>query len=165
MRVVVEGVDLPGHRCGPNPEGGWYENIHVALCVRGAGAEGATVVPSGRPWRASQPVRGDAPAARWEFDVVVRHGDAGLDFGGPSVRGARGDRHIGLAWGELLDDGSFRLFRGAKLPLAAVDPKLVDQALGDGQRLVARLGLTDAKGHPRCATVRPADLTWTVEPG
>jgi len=33
-----------------------------------------------------------------------------------------------------------------------------------GYGLVARLGLTDAKGNPRCATVRPADIVWSAEP-
>src|SRR4051794_34474199 len=30
--VTVEGADLPGRRCGPSPEGGWYETVHVGLC-------------------------------------------------------------------------------------------------------------------------------------
>ena len=46
-------------------------------------------------------VAGNAPTARWEFDVVVRECEGEIDFGGPVVRGKRGDRHIGLAWGEL----------------------------------------------------------------
>ncbi|MDH6707368.1 hypothetical protein P3T27_004105 [Kitasatospora sp. MAA19] len=28
--------------------------------------------------------------------------------------------------------------------------------------LVARLGLTDAKGHPLCAAVRPPVVTWAA---
>jgi hypothetical protein len=29
--VAIEGTDLPGRRCGPNPEERRYENIHVGL--------------------------------------------------------------------------------------------------------------------------------------
>ena len=29
--VVIEGTDLPGRRCGPDPEERWYENIHVGV--------------------------------------------------------------------------------------------------------------------------------------
>jgi hypothetical protein len=31
--------------------------------------------------------------------------------------------------------------------------------------LIARLGLTDPKGHPICARVRPPVVSWTAEPG
>jgi hypothetical protein len=32
-------------------------------------------------------------------------------------------------------------------------------------RLVGRLGLTDEKGSPRCAAVRPADIACSAETG
>lgn len=157
--MVLEGSDLPGIRCGPNPEGGWYENIHVGVAVRGVRAEGLAV--DGRPWKVADLVPGDAESARWEMDVTVK--DGGGDFGGPFVRGSKGDRHIFLAWGELSDDGTrFDLFRGAKLRLDKVEPQLIKKASAPGHALVGRLGLTDAKGHPVCAAVTSL-LTWTVE--
>lgn len=148
MVVEIEGTDLPGRRCGPNPEGAWYENVHVGISRRGVAVD---LVP------------GDAPSATWRVDVTVRPAhDDGLDFGGPFVHGERGERFLGLRWGTVGDDGTFRLFRGAKLRLSDVDPVLVRQALLPGRRLVGRLGLTDAKGHPRCARVRPPDVEWSV---
>jgi len=148
MVVEIEGSDLPGRRCGPNPEGGWYENIHVGISRRSVAIE---LVP------------GDAASATWRFDVTVRGaGDAALDFGGPFVHGKRGERFLGLRWGAVGDDGAFLLFRGAKLRLSDVDPALVHQALLPGRHLVGRLGLTDAKGQPRCASVRPPVVTWSV---
>jgi Family of unknown function (DUF5990) len=69
---------------------------------------------------------------------MVRRGDDGLDFGGPFVRGDRTDRHVGIAWGDVSADGTFRLFRGSKLRLGDVDPALVGEAVRPGSRLVAR---------------------------
>ncbi len=162
MKVVVEGTDLPGIRCKPAGTGDGYANVHVGLCTRSANRAGPTVVPS-RPWHVIDLVPGDAPGARWELDVVVRDGADGPDFGGPFVRGKGGDRHIGLAWGEVPGDGTFRLFRGAKLRLEVIDPAIVRAANQPGARLVARLGLTDAKGQPRCATVRPPAIAWSAQ--
>jgi hypothetical protein len=163
MIVVVEGANLPGRRCGPSPEGPWYENIHVGLCTRGKPPEGALAVAL-RPWTLLGLVRGDAPAARWEMDIIVRDYADGVDFGGPFVLRAKDDRHIGLAWGQLLDDGTFEMFRGAKLRLDQVTPDNVRRANHPGMRPVARLGLTDERDWPRCASVRTPKIVWSAEP-
>jgi len=81
------------------------------------------------------------------------------------VRGRRGDRGIGLAWGEILPEGTFALFRALGLRIADIDRATLDAATQPGRRLVARLGLTDAGGNPRCATVRPPVVTWSAEVG
>ena len=65
-------------------------------------------------------------------------------------------------WGFLADDGTLRLFRGAKLRLVDVDPDLIEQALRPGHTLTARIRLTDVKGNPICARVHPPYLTWSV---
>jgi hypothetical protein len=56
--------------------------------------------------------------------------------------------------GRASPSASFTLFRRAKLRLDAIPPSVIDCALDLGQ-LVGRLGLTDRKGHPSCAAVRP----------
>jgi hypothetical protein len=58
------------------------------------------------------------------------------------------------------------MFRRAKLPLGAVPPPVLARASRRGSQLqlVGRLGLTDDRGNPRCATVRPPDIDWTAEP-
>ena len=108
---------------------------------------------------------GDAPSARWDVTVTVRRDQDGFDFGGPFVRGDRADRHLGLGWGDAPGDGTLRLFRGAKLRLADVEPQLIEEAMRPGHRLLARVRLTDARGNPVCARLRPPAITWSAEPG
>ena len=74
---------------------------------------------------------GDAPSARWELPVTVRRGDDGLDFGGPFVRGARDDRHLGLAWGDVPGDARCELSAG-ELRLVDVEPGVIEAAMRPG---------------------------------
>ena len=71
---------------------------------------------------------------------------------GPNVRGDRTDWHLFLAWGDVHSDGTLRLIRGSKLGLGRVDPRLVEEAMRPGHRLVARIRLTGTPG-----------LTWSAE--
>ena len=161
LAVVIEGSELPGRTCRPEPDGQGHENVHVALYSRSKDRSPLTM--PGNPWTVTEPVPGDAAVARWEADVTVRRGpDGGFDFAGPFVRGVRDDRHLGLAWGDLPGDGTLRMFRGAKLRLVDVDPDLIEQAMRPGHVLLASIRLTDAKGNPICARVHPPYLTWSV---
>ena len=163
MTVLIDGFDLPGLTCNPAPDGTVQQNVHVALGGP-AGDRPALEIPGRGGGMAVEPVPGDAPSARWEVPVTVRRDDDGLDFSGPFVRGARDDRHLGLAWGDAPGDGTLRIFRGAKLRLVDVDPGVIEAAMRPGQRLVARIRLTDARGNPICARVHPPYLTWSAEP-
>ena len=170
LTVVIEGFDLPGLTCGPEPGGPVHHNIHVALGGPGAGrrspaepgGDRPTLVMPGSPGLAFEPVPGDAPSARWEVTVTVRRDQDGFDFSGPFVRGDRTDRNLGLAWGDVPGDGTLRVFRGAKFRLADVDPGLIEEAMRPGRRLLARVRLTDARGNPVCARVRPPAITWSA---
>jgi Family of unknown function (DUF5990)/Domain of unknown function (DUF5655) len=162
MTVLIDGFDLPGLTCNPGPEGE-HQSVHVALTGRDPDRP-FLELPGPGGARVLEPVPGDAQSARWEVPVTVRRGDDGLDFGGSFVRGGHDDRHLGLAWGDVPGDGTLRLFRGAKMRLVDVDPALIEAALRPGQRLVARVRLTDAKGNPICARIHPPYLTWSVEP-
>jgi hypothetical protein len=160
MTVVIEGSELPGRTCRPEPGGQGHENVYVAL--GGRSADRLSLTMSNKPGMAIEPVPGDAPAACWEMPVTVRRDEDGFDFGGPYVRGVRDDRHLGLIWGDLLADGTLQVFRGAKLRLVDVDPGLIEQATRPGRTLVARIRLTDARGNPICARVHPPYLTWSA---
>ena len=161
LTVVIEGYDLPGLTCPPEPGGTGHRNVHVALS--GKSKDRAALVVPGLPGLAIEPVPADAESARWQLPVTVRRDADGFDFSGPFVGGARDDRSLGLAWGDVPGDGTLRLFRGAKLRLVDIDPAVIEEAMRPGHRLVARIRLTDPRGNPVCARVHPPALAWSAE--
>ena len=162
LTVLIDGYDLPGLTCRPEPGGSGHHNVHVALS--GKSKDRPALVVPGRPGLAIEPVPGDAESARWELTVTVRRDADGLDFTGPFVGGTRDDRNLGLAWGDVPGDGTLQLFRGAKLRLVDVDPAVIEAAMRPGHRLLARIRLTDPRGNPVCARVHPPALVWSAEP-
>ncbi|MFY9921104.1 MAG: DUF5990 family protein, partial [Mycobacterium sp.] len=100
---------------------------------------------------------GDATTATWAIDCEVN----GSDVRGPHIQGRPGDRFIYLNWGSVDGDGRMDMFRRAKLMLDAVPSEVLAKAAKSGL-LVGRLGLTDAKGQPLCASVRPPAIDWSV---
>lgn len=161
VRLVIEGVDLPGRRCNPDASGHVNTNVHAGMRCNDLGAAGVTALAD-RPWGVVGLVAGDAPQARWETEVLVSRLEHGYDFRGRCVQGGPGQRSVGLAWGEVGGDGSFIMFRGLGLKLEQIPRDLVEEAFADGARLVGRLALTDAKGNPRCASVPARDVAWSV---
>ncbi len=143
MRIVIEGRDLPGAEFVSDvvPR----RNVHVAVQV---GKE-----PVGL-------VRGDADSARWEIDVRTVVEDTGVDLRGPAVHGKRGERFLYLTWGDVGADGSFAMFRRAKLMIGDIEPEMLAAATRDDGVLVASLSLTDERGGPRCARVKPPVVSW-----
>lgn len=158
MVVEIRGRNLPGRTCSPGPGTGPYENVHVGP---GVGQTPTELVP------------GDAPSATWRIDVRLKRGaDGSVDFGGRFVHGRRGDRFLYLNWGTVADDGSFELFRRAKLMLSDIDPSMLAKATrakaaGDPDReplIVCTVDLTDDCGNPRCARLRAPHIGWEVVP-
>jgi hypothetical protein len=162
LAVLIDGYDLPGRTCRPEPGGAGHRNVHVALAGKSKDRP-ALVVPD-RPGLAIEPVPGDAESARWELPVTLRRDADGFDFTGPFVSGPRDDRSLGLAWGDVPGDGTLQIFRGAKLRLVDIDPAVIEAAMRPGHRLVARIRLTDPRGNPVCARVHPPALVWSAEP-
>ena len=128
---MIERRELPGLEFGSN--GTLLTNVHVGVQVRD---------------QPDQLVRADAPAVRWEVEVKVI--DDGIDFRGPAVHGKRGERFLYLTWGHVGEDGTFSMFRRAKLMFGDIDTDVLGAAITSGE-LVASIGLTDERGGPRCA--------------
>jgi hypothetical protein len=150
MQIRIEASQFPGRSCGPSrdkPEG--YHNVHVAVQRRGSPGELLGLVP------------GDAPSAAWTLDCTATAD--GTDIKGPCIQGPPGGRFVYLTWGEIAGDGAFVMFRRAKLWLNTIPADVAAQAAGHGT-IIARLGLTDAKGAPTCASVRPPLVAWSAEP-
>lgn len=143
MRIVIEGNDLPGVRFVS--DGKLLQNVHVAIQV-GKDPVGA--------------IRADADSARWELDVRAVLDDTGVDLRGPEVHGKRGERFMYLTWGDVSGDGSFAMFRRAKLMFSDIEAGLLRAAAQRNGTLIGSLSLTDEHGCPRCARVRPPVITW-----
>ena len=150
VQIRIEGSDLPGVSCGPSPDSpGGYANIHVAVQRRG------------HPDDLLGLTSGDSRAAAWTIECTVTPVANGVDVHGPYIQGPPGGRFIYLSWGTVGADRTFTMFRRAKLRLDAVPPDVMDGAVGSGL-LVGRLGLTDPKGNPLCASVRPPVIEWSA---
>jgi uncharacterized protein DUF5990 len=146
VKLTVIGIDLPG-RSFCQPDGSVLPNVCVGV------QEGRDPVGL---------VAGDADSARWDVDVRVVTVDDGFDFRGSAVHGVRGERFVYLTWGDVASDGTFTMFRRAKLMLNRVDAGLVARAVAGEGTLVCTVNLTDGRGGPRCARVDPPAISWTL---
>jgi len=150
VQIRIEGSDLPGRSCGPGPQApGGHHNIHVGVQRRAHPDELIGLVP------------GDSPSAAWALDCTPAPSANGTDLKGPYIQGPPGGRFIYLSWGTVDDGNNFRLFRRAKIWLDTIPPVVLERAVRLGV-LVGRLGLTDPKGNPTCASVRPPLIEWSA---
>ncbi|GAA5123184.1 DUF5990 family protein [Haloechinothrix salitolerans] len=139
MLLEIRGQHFPGRSW--HIDGEPCDNVHVGVQL---GREPSDLVP------------GDSPGTVWTVEIDVVQGDEGIDFRGPAVQGRRHDRFVYLTWGNLNTDGSFTMFRRAKLMLADLNP-LVHPTHSE-QRIIATVDLTDERGGPRCARLRQPAL-------
>jgi hypothetical protein len=145
----IEGFDLPGRTCGPGPDfPDGHHNIHVAVQGRKGQHDLLGLVPA------------NVASAVWELGCDLAAPPPAVDLRGPHIQGAPGKRFVYITWGVVEPSNPFRMFRRAKVWLDAV-PETVMRAACECGLLVGRLGLTDAKGWPLCASVRPPRIEWS----
>jgi hypothetical protein len=150
--IRIEAVALPGRSCGPGPDfPDGHRNIHVAVQGRKGQADLVGLVPA------------DIDSVVWELEAQVVSAASEVDLRGPQIHGSPGKRFIYITWGIVSRADEFRMFRRAKLWLDGVPPEVTVAACDNGF-LVGRLGLTDDKGWPLCAAVRPPRIEWTSTP-
>lgn len=145
MQIRIIGTDLPGRDCPPGHNFPGYPNVHVGMQTKRRPAELLDLQP------------GDATEVTWTIDCEVN----GSDVRGAYIQGRPADRFLYLNWGSVNGNGGMEMFRRAKLMLDAVPGEVFAKAVTSGL-LVGRLGLTDAKGQPLCAAVRPPAIEWSV---
>ena len=145
MQIRIVGTDLPGRDCPPGHNFPGYTNVHVGMQTKRRPPELLNLQP------------GDAAEVTWTVDCEVN----GSDVRGPYIQGRPGDRFIYLNWGSVDAHGRMEMFRRAKVMLGAVPADTLEKAAESGL-LVGRLGLTDGKGQPLCAAVRPPVIEWSV---
>jgi hypothetical protein len=108
-------------------------------------------------------VKGDMGEAVFDVDLEVIVGaDGEIDFRGPFVHGFGGERFIYLAWGEIDDQGTFAMFRRLKLHLAPLLEQFPAETLSTAKKVQAVLELSDTRGRPLAASVRPPWVTWRL---
>ena len=136
LRIRIIGERLPGRVCGE------HGNVHLGV------QKGKEIVDL---------VAADAPVARFEINLVRRDDDG--DFRGPWVHGKPGDRFLYLVWADVDPaTGEPTMFSRIKIMLAAIPGGLLRSSTTS---LDAYLSLTDAKGRPVAAAVRPPQVTWS----
>lgn len=146
----IEGFDLPGRTCGPGPDfPDGHDNIHVAVQGRKGQQDLLGRVPA------------DVTSTVWELTCELVSPGPGADLRGPQIHGSPGKRFVYITWGVVGPADSFRMFRRAKLWLDAVPPEVMQVASERGL-LVGRLGLSDDRGWPLCAAVRPPRIHWSA---
>ena len=150
MQIRIEGRNLPGRSCVADGNFPGYDNIHVGIQRRNRPNDVVDLYP------------GDSPVADWTFDATVVASSPEPDIRGPFIQGGPGQRFIYLSWGTVDSESTFIMFRRAKLVLADIGMELIAAAEHSGS-LTARLGLTDVKGHPVCARIRPPAVEWSAE--
>jgi hypothetical protein len=149
MLIRIEARDLPGRSCGPSPERpGGHHGIEVG------------VQRKNRPDELMGQVSADVESVTWVLEATAVPSSE-VDFRGPYISGPPGGRFIYLSWGVVEEPGTFEMFRRAKIMLDGVPLDVLTAARASGV-LVGRLGLTDPKGNPTCAAVRPPLIEWSA---
>jgi hypothetical protein len=146
VHIRIDGTNLPGRNCPPGHNFPGYSDIHVGMQSKRRPPELLAVQSA------------DAASVTWTIDCQVD----GTDIRGPYVQGRPGERFIYLNWGGVDGGGQLQMFRRAKLMLSDVPADVLEAAVASGL-LIGRLGLTDAKGQPTCASVRPPHIRWSAK--
>lgn len=152
MLIRIEAHDLPGSSCGPSPD---RPDGHHGIEVG--------VQRKNRPGELMGQVSADVESVTWELEATPVSSDP-ADFRGPYLSGPPGGRFIYLSWGVVEGPGAFEMFRRAKIMLDGIPAEVMTAAQASGV-LIGRLGLTDPKGNPTCAAVRPPLIEWTSAVG
>lgn len=81
------------------------------------------------------------------------------NFTGPYVFGKTGDKFLYLVWFIKTGMGN-EGFRRAKIKLQDLSWEQIRKAIAQQGPIRARITLTDAKGGPICASVKPPFIEW-----
>jgi hypothetical protein len=149
ITMRIRGHTLPGLWCGARIDGvpEPYGPVHVGIQRK---REVIEITP------------GDVSEAVFEFPVEIKEKDGALQFHGPFVQRRLPEQYVYLSWGEVKQPGRFHMFRRAKLHLTTISPDLIRQVLDGGGIVEGDLALTDRRGDPLCASVRPPAITWSI---
>jgi hypothetical protein len=93
---------------------------------------------------------------------VEEHADGSPNFLGPFAQGPRSQRFIYLVWADMPRGQAAQRFSRIKLQLNHLKWADVQKALTRKKPIKVTLSLTDAKGQPVVATIRPNGAKWDL---
>jgi Family of unknown function (DUF5990) len=103
---------------------------------------------------------GDATACTFDLPVEVGENKDGLpNFLGPFVHGPVGGRFLYLVWFNKMG-GLKSGFRRAKINLQHLGWQAINEAVLAEKPIGAQINLTDKKGGPVCASLKPEQINW-----
>jgi hypothetical protein len=139
LAILLQCREFPGIRFGD------YLNVHLGV-QRGKGIVDVT--------------RGDAGFKEFCLTVDVAAGKDGLpNFSGPFVHGKTGNKFLYLVWFDKKDEAN-EMFRRAKIKLQHFTWEAINTALENETPVTASVRLTDPKGCPVCASLKPGQISW-----
>ena len=106
---------------------------------------------------------GDAPEVIFRpVFRIKQQPDGSPNFLGPFAFGTPKQRFFYLNWLVQKPHAHRDMFRRAKIHLSEIGWQTVEKCLSGEQKLSVELRMTDDKGAPICATVKPSHATWFV---
>ncbi|HQR39693.1 MAG TPA: DUF5990 family protein [Blastocatellia bacterium] len=150
LTVDVVCRDLPGITCSTRSGGVLTTVARVHLGIQ-RGEEVLDVTPADRAEVVFHPT----------FRVAELAGGA-TGFYGPFAKGTPTERFFYLSWLSREKNGCLAMFRRAKIHLSHLAWSVVEPAVRAGRPIRVELSMTDKKGEPLCASVRPGVARWIV---
>ena len=108
---------------------------------------------------ACTPCPADGTRFRFSLEAVADPTTGALSFRGGYAQGPRDARFIYLCWGAW-GEGGWQHYRRAKVPLSGLDPAAIERAISAGRPIRARIRMSDARGEPVAATLKPEQVQW-----
>ena len=108
---------------------------------------------------ACTPCPADGTRFRFSLEAVVDPASGGLVLRGGFAHGPRDARFIYLCWGAW-GEGGWQHYRRAKVPLNVLDAAAIERAMSSGRPIRARIRMSDARGEPVAATLKPEQVQW-----
>ena len=108
-----------------------------------------------------QDVSADADSVTFDIPLrVAPNAKSGEpNFLGPYAHGTPEQRFIYLTWGEF-KDGNWDMFRRAKIQLGHLTWNDIRKAAASSKSIHAEINMTDKRGGPLCASVKPDQISW-----
>ena len=93
---------------------------------------------------------------------VAEQAKGDTNFLGPYAKGTASERFFYLVWVVLGPNGEHERYGRVKVQLNHLRWSVVSRAADAGGTLTVELSLTDARGKPRCGSIRNGEARWYI---